>query len=116
MYKRPIASAGLADSGCPHARTADLQTKRQRIEDMPVEARHGHAGSDGGGTGRDQPAAASLLNATRCRLLELPAEIREEVCITHSGTCKWFLLTERAPDLVVHCCGVDPFGGGDRPS
>lgn len=86
MYKRPIASAGLADSACPHSQTGNLLTKRQRIEDMPVEARHGQAGSVGGATGRDQPAAASLLNATRCRLLELPAEIREEVCITHSVT------------------------------
>ncbi|KAI7155406.1 hypothetical protein KC349_g7000 [Hortaea werneckii] len=79
MYKRPIASARLADSGYPHTQTADLLTKRRRIEDMLVEARHGQAGSVGGGTGRDQPAAASLFNATRCRLLELPAEIREEI-------------------------------------
>lgn len=116
MYRHHIASAGLADSGCPHTQTADLLTKRRRIEDMPVGARHGQAGSVGGGMGHDQPAAASLFNATRCRLLELPPEIREEVCITHSGTWEWFLLTERAPDLVVHCCGVDPIGGGDRPS
>ncbi|RMX79932.1 hypothetical protein D0869_07939 [Hortaea werneckii] len=79
MYKRPIASACLADSGYPHTQTADLLTKRRRIEDMPVEARHGQAGSVGGGTGRDHPAAASLFNATHCRLLELPAEIREEI-------------------------------------
>ncbi|KAI6968351.1 hypothetical protein KC332_g12117 [Hortaea werneckii] len=79
MYKRPLTTTGLAESGCPHTRPPDLLIKRRRVEDMPVEARNGQAGSVGGGIGCDQSAAASLLNATRCRLLELPREIRDEI-------------------------------------
>ncbi|RMZ26000.1 hypothetical protein D0859_09940 [Hortaea werneckii] len=94
MYKRPTTSIGLADSGCPHIRPPNLLIKRRRVEDMPVDARHRQADSVGEGPDRDQLAAVSLLNATRCRLLELPREIRDEVGITHSGTPEWFLLTK----------------------
>ncbi|KAI7083183.1 hypothetical protein KC356_g7785 [Hortaea werneckii] len=79
MYKRPTTSIGLADSGYPHTRPPDMLIKRRRVEDMPVDARHRQADSVGEGPDRDQLAAVSLLDATRCRLLELPREIRDEI-------------------------------------